>query len=183
MMAMALGSKLVLVRHARALASSDLPSREWPLSEVGRSDAKALARQLDLPSGTPVVSSDELKAKQTAEALAAEIVIDSRLREVGRPWVEGEYDATARRWLEGEDLEGWETRSDVVRRMIEAVDETDARFGRGVCLVSHGLAISVLVAELAVVDRVEFWSRLRFPDCVTIDLRCSPVSLEYGGAW
>lgn len=183
MMAMTLGSKLVFVRHAMPLVGSDLPSREWPLSEVGRSDAKALARQLDFPSGTPVVSSDELKAKQTAEAFATDVVIDPRLREVGRPWVEGDYEATARRWLEGEDLEGWEPRSDVVKRMIEAVNEADTRFERGVCLVSHGLAISVVVADLAGVDRVELWSQLRFPDYVTVDLRCSPVSLEYGGAW
>lgn len=182
-MAMTLGSKLVFVRHAMPLVNNDLPSREWPLSELGLRDAKALAGQLDFPAGTSVVSSDEVKAKQTAEAFATEIVIDPRLREVGRPWVEGDYEATARRWLEGEDLDGWETQSDVVKRMIEAVNEADTRFGSGVCLVSHGLAISVLVADLAGVDRFELWSQLRFPDYVTIDLRFSPVGLEHGGAW
>lgn len=165
------------------LVSSDLPSREWPLTEAGRRDAEALARQLDFASGTPVVSSDELKAKQTAEAFSSEIVVDPRLREVGRPWVEGDYEATARRWLEGEHVDGWESQSDALGRMTEAANEADTRFGSGVLLVSHGLAISVLVADLTGVDRVEFWSQLRFPDCVTIDLRVSPVSLEHGGAW
>lgn len=165
------------------LVSSDIPSREWPLSQGGRSDAEALAGQLDFPAGTTFVSSDELKAKQTAEAFATEIVIDPRLREVGRPWVEADYEATARRWLEGEHVDGWESQSDALGRMTEAASEADTRFGSGVCLVSHGLAISVLVADLAGVDRVEFWSQLRFPDYVTIDLRFSRVSLEHGGAW
>lgn len=166
------------------LVSSDLPSPEWPLSEAGRSDAEALARQLDLPPGAPVVSSDELKAKQTAEAFSTEVVVDPRLREVGRPWVEGDYEATARRWLEGEHLHGWESQSDALGRMTEVTNEVNTRFGSGgVVLVSHGLAISVLVADLTGVDRVEFWPQLRFPDCVTIDLRVSPVNLEHGGAW
>lgn len=172
------GSALVLVRHAMPLVSGDIASRDWPLTEAGRSDAEALARQLDLPAGTPVVSSDELKAKQTAEAFSHEIVIDPRLREVGRPWVEGDYESTARRWLEGESVDGWEPQSDVVKRMTEAVNEAAALAGSEVCLVSHGLAITVLVADMAGVDRVEFWSQLEFPDYMTIDPRCSPVSLD-----
>lgn len=164
------------------LVISDLPPSEWPLSQEGLADAEALASQLDFQAGTRVVSSDELKAKQTAQVFSKEVVIDPRLREVGRSWVEGDYQATARRWLEGEQVDGWESQSHAVERMIETVSEAAHRFGSGVCLVSHGLAISVLVADLTGVDRVEFWSRLRFPDYVAIDSRSSPVSLERGGA-
>lgn len=182
MTAMSSGSALVLVRHAMPLVSGDIASRDWPLSEAGRTDAEALARQLDLPAGTPVVSSDELKAKQTAEAFSHEIVVDSRLREVARPWVEGDYESVARRWLEGERLREWEPRLDVVRRMTEAAGEANALPGSRVCLVSHGLAISVLVAGLIDADPVEVWLQLRFPDYVTIDLRSSVSSIERGGA-
>lgn len=128
------------------------------------------------------MSSDELKAKQTAEAFSNEIVTDSRLREVGRPWVEGDYESTARRWLEGERLREWEPRLDVVRRMTEAVTEAKALPGSRVCLVSHGLAITVLIADLIDADPVELWTQLQFPDYVTIDLRSSVVSIERGGA-
>lgn len=177
MKAMPLQSTLVLVRHAMPLVSSDRSSQAWPLSEGGRTDAEALAGQLDLPAGTPVVSSDELKARQTAEALSNEILVDPRLGEASRPWVDGDYESIARRWLEGKNLEGWESRSDVVGRMTEAAYEASARAGSEVFLVSHGLAISVLVAELADVDPVEFWSQLRFPDYVAIDLSSSRVKL------
>lgn len=61
-------------------------------------------------------------------------------------------------------------------------DEVAARSGSRVCLVAHGLASSILVADLADVDPVEFWSELRFPDYVEIDLRWSVASLEHGGA-
>lgn len=181
MLAMTLRSTLVLVRHALPLVNGDIASRDWPLSSQGRSDAEALASQLDLPAGTSVVSSDELKAKQTAEAFSSEIVIDPRLREVRRPWVDGDYESVARRWLKGERLDGWETCSDVRRRMTEVADEVAARSGSIVYLVSHGLAISILVGDLADVDPVEFWSELRFPDYVKIDLRSSVASIERGG--
>lgn len=182
MTAMTSGSTLVLVRHAMPLVSKDLASQDWPLSESGRVEAERLASQLDLPADIHVVSSDELKAKQTAEAFSNEIVIDRRLREVRRPWAEGDYESTARRWLEGERVDGWEPESDVVRRMAEAANEAVTRTGTDVCLFSHGLAISALVAGLTDVDPVEFWSQLQFPDYVTVDLRSSPASLERGGA-
>lgn len=155
--------------------------QEWPLSDQGRSDAQALARQLDLPADTHVVSSDELKARQTAGAFSHEIDIDRRLREVHRPWVEGDYEPVARQWLAGEGVDGWESRSDVIGRMGEAVNAAATRAATAVCLVSHGLAISVLVAGLAEVDPVEFWSRLQFPDYVMVDIGAfSSASLERG---
>lgn len=182
MTAMTLGSTLVLVRHAMPLVSRDVASRDWPLSAAGRSDADALVSRLDLPAGTPVVSSDELKAKQTAKAFSTEIVIDPRLREVGRPWVDSEYESVACRWLEGESVDGWEPRSDVLRRMTEAAEEAVSRTATDVCVVSHGLAISVLVADQADVDPAEFWSQLQLPDYVEIDLRSSAARLECGDA-
>lgn len=182
MLAMSIRSTLVLVRHALPLVSGDIAPRDWPLSSLGLRDAEGLASQLDLPPGTPVVSSDELKAQQTAEAFTSEIVLDPRLREARRPWVDGDYESVAHRWLEGKHLDGWESCSDVRRRMREAATEAGSRFGSGACLVSHGLAISVLVADLADVDPVEFWSELQFPDFVQIDLRSSVASIERGSA-
>lgn len=164
-----------------SLVSKELASQDWPLTTEGRREAAMLANELDLPAETHFVSSDEVKAKQTAEAFSNEILIDRRLRGAGRPWVEGDYESVARRWLEGERVDGWELRSDVLRRMTGAASEAVTRAGTDVCLVSHGLAISVLVADLAHVDPVEFWSQLRFPDYVTIDLRSSAVRLERGG--
>ena len=171
---------LVLVRHAVAVVDRDIATNGWPLSDQGRSDAEALARLLDLPADTHVVSSDELKARQTAEAFSSEIDIDRRLREVDRPWVEDDYESVARWWLEGERVDGWESRSDVVGRMTEAVEEATSRFDSGVCLVSHGLAISILVSEFDGVDPVEVWSQLQFPDHVELG-SVSPASFERGG--
>jgi broad specificity phosphatase PhoE len=180
MFAMTSSTPLVLVRHALPVVDRDIAPQEWPLSDQGRSDAQALARQLDFPADTHVVSSDELKAIQTAGAFSHEFVVDRRLREVDRPCMEGD-ESVARRWLAGEGVDGWESRSDVRRRMGEAVAAAATRAETGVCLVSHGLAISVLVADLAEVDPVEFWSRFRFPDYVMVDLGAfSSASLERG---
>lgn len=170
-----------MVRHAMPLVSRDTVPRDWALSGASHNDAEALASQLDFPAGTPVVSSDELKAKQTAEALSNEILVDPRLREATRPWVDDDYESVARRWLEGEGVDRWESWLNVVRRMTEAVNEAKALSGSRVCLVSHGLAISVLVADLSGVDAVEFWTDLRFPDYVKIDLRSSVARLAPEG--
>lgn len=181
MFAMISSTPLVLVRHAMPVVDRDSAPQDWPLSDRGRSDAQALARLLDLPGDIHVVSSDVVKAKQTAEAFSNEIAIDRRLREVGRPWVEDDYESVARRWLEGERVDGWESRSDVVGRMTEPVEEATSRFGSGVCLVSHGLAISTLVADVDGVDPVEVWSRLQFPDYCVMELGpVSPASFERG---
>lgn len=153
----------------------------WTLSEKGRRDAETLAGRLDLPGDALVLSSDEVKARQTAETFSKAFAVDPRLREVDRPWVEDEYERIARRWLRGEDAARWEPQASVVRRMVEVMGEANTR-GSTVCVVSHGLAISALMADLADVDPVEFWSQLQFPDSVTIDLPFSTGDLERGGA-
>lgn len=160
---------LVLVRHGMPVVDDRASPREWVLSEDGRRRARALASRIDLPADALLVSSDEAKAKETAQELAEEFTVDQRLREVTRPWLSTDYERVARRWLAGEDLDGWEPRSDVVERMKQAVDEAFGWVQATVCVVSHGLAISALMAELSDVDPGRLWSKLGFPDSVTID--------------
>lgn len=160
---------LVLVRHATPIVDEQTPSRYWGLSEEGHRDAEALAARLDLSAGTAVLSSDEIKARETAEAFADVFVLDRRLREVTRPWVDGDHQGVARRWLAGEEIAGWESRPAVVTRMTEAVDEAIGRGGSTLCVISHGLSITVFVSALTDVDPVVFWSNLEFPDCFRLD--------------
>ncbi|MFP3882026.1 MAG: histidine phosphatase family protein [Actinomycetota bacterium] len=175
------GRALVLIRHAMPIIDRQVPSNRWSLSDEGRRNAETLARRLDLPGDTLVVSSDELKARQTAEAVSQSFAVDPRLAEVSRPWVENEYEITARWWLQGEDVAGWEPRASVVRRTTEALGEATTRTGSTVCVVSHGLAISTLVGEVTGADPVEFWAQLQFPDSVIFDLRSfSSASSERG---
>jgi broad specificity phosphatase PhoE len=144
---------LILVRHAMPEVVPGVPPHEWELGPTGRAAARDLARRLE---GRLVVTSDEPKARQTAEEIAAhlgaEIEVDPRLREVARP---GEWDDAyrerARRYVGGEALEAWEPHAKVIARFSAAA--------RGDIVVTHGLALTLYLGE-----SVEFWAGLRFPD-------------------
>jgi broad specificity phosphatase PhoE len=136
-----------LVRHAAVVVDLAVPSYEWRLSADGRRAAAALR----LPLGRALTSS-EPKARETAELAGLDARPDDRLREVRRPWIGDRHESWVRRYLGGEELEGWEPREAVLARLHAALDGFE-----GVA-VTHGLAIS-LYAGLT----FEQWRALPFP--------------------
>jgi broad specificity phosphatase PhoE len=140
---------MLLVRHAAVVVDPEAPSREWPLSDEGRRAAAAL----ELPC-RPALTSPEPKARETAALAGLDPRVDDRLREVERPWSDA-YVALVERYLDGDDVPGWEPRAAALARMRAALDGFD-----GVA-VSHGLVIS-LFAGLT----FEQWRELPFPAVV-----------------
>ena len=140
---------MLLVRHAAVVVDPATPSHTWTLSDAGRDAARALS----LPVG-PALTSPEPKAIETAALARLDAVVDERLCEVRRPWSD-DYPSQVRRYLGGEEPEGWEPRSDALDRLHAALDGFD-----GVA-VSHGLAIS-LYAGLS----FDEWRVLPFPAVV-----------------
>jgi phosphohistidine phosphatase len=69
--------RVFLVRHAEAAPGE--PDELRPLTEAGRTSARLLAEQLAAESLAAVVSSPLLRARQTAEriAAAAELVVET----------------------------------------------------------------------------------------------------------
>jgi hypothetical protein len=82
---------MYLVRHAMVVIDPSVPSNEWVLSDEGRATAARIA----LPE-LPVRTSNEPKAVETAVAAGWTATVDSRLREVERPWIEDHYCAVGR---------------------------------------------------------------------------------------
>jgi broad specificity phosphatase PhoE len=140
-----------LVRHAMTVVQPSVPSHEWRLSEDGRAAAAAL----ELPQ-LPVLSSTERKALDTAELAGWRATPDDRLREVTRPFHgDGTYEERVRRYLAGEELDGWEPRAHALERLRAALDGFDG------IAVTHGLAIA-LYAGLG----FDEWRALPFPGVV-----------------
>src|SRR5436190_4501965 len=117
---------LWLVRHATVELRLDRPASTWELSEEGRADAEALARRL--APVARVVSSPEPKAVATADPLArlsgVGIELDEGLREVKRAANAPTYEAhreAVRRYLDGEDVDGWEPRDRALTRFHAAL--------------------------------------------------------------
>ncbi len=143
-------STVYLVRHAMTVVDPETPSAEWRLSDDGR---RAAAR-LDLPE-LPVLTSSEPKAVATAELAGWDATPDDRLREVTRPFTATGYDEQVRRYLDGDELDGWEPRDRALERLHAALDGFEG------IAVTHGLAIA-LYAGLA----FEEWRALPFPAVV-----------------
>lgn len=130
-----------------------VPSHEWRLSDDGRAAAAALR----LPP-LPVVSSSEPKALDTASLAGWNATPDDRLREVTRPFHGGgTYEERVRRYLAGDELEGWEPREHALARLHEALDGFDG------IAVTHGLAISLYAGLL-----FDEWQALPFPAVVEL---------------
>lgn len=161
---------LLWVRHALPVPDPTTPGRDWPLTPEGRDQASRLAQALTgLQPPVSVVTSDERKAVETADAVCEALalgppVVSADLREVERPWTDGDYRAAAREYLRSGAAPGWEPRGEVLRRVSDALAEHWKPEGTTLA-VGHGLAMSVWAADAVDgFDVVEFWEALTFPD-------------------
>lgn len=168
---------ITYVRHSMAAMVEDVHPTDWHLDDVGRADARRLARRLEVGDGIgALVTSTEPKARQTAEAIGehwgVDVVLDDRLREAVRPWIGPGYRAVVHRYLRGELPEGWEPHDEVAARVSAAVAEAhDGPGGGPLVVVSHGLALAIHLREALgwPFDQESFWSCLSFPDAWALD--------------
>lgn len=158
-------TRLILVRHGetnwnvegRYQGQSDVP-----LSERGRSQAAEMRPQIHALNPDAFYSSDLIRARETAEILAAPlrltVRVDPRLREVHLGEWEGLlFDEIQARYsnllkLRREDpakvsAPGGETVAQVRDRVLAATKEIIERHGdQIVVVVTHGLPLAILIA-------------------------------------
>jgi probable phosphoglycerate mutase len=158
---------LFLVRHGEAESNAAMRFGGWspvPLTDKGRRQADAVARALALRGPTALVSSDLVRARQTAEPIAAatglELALDERLRERsvgvfdGLLFTEAEArypEAWARMVARDHDAvpEGAETVDHVFARVTAAIEAlVDAHRGGRVVVVTHGIALFHVFAHV-----------------------------------
>lgn len=135
------------------------------LNETGREQAAQLAAYYQNTPISAVYSSDLARAFETAQALAAarglEAIPDERLREVHLGALQGltrdeiiaqyrqDWDEMHVNYFEWLPPGGGETRRQVQTRMFEALNDIAARHpGEEIALVSHGLAIRVMLMRV-----------------------------------
>lgn len=163
----------VLVRHARPLRDSSVSPSDWDLDPSGTGVLAGLAKTLRGLGLQGFRTSAEPKAAQTGRVLADLLEVptelDARLNEVSRPEVRSDtaFSESARTYLTGGTVAGWETLGSVVRRMQHAV--TDASEIGCVGFVSHGTAMSLFLEHLGLVRAWDFYLQLTSPDGWLID--------------
>lgn len=155
---------LVVVRHGQAEGNTSHRFIGWldvPLDELGRRQARSVAERLAGAGVGRVISSDILRARQTAEPLAEllglEVELDERIREIGNgEWTGLLPTEIAARWPEmweryitGTDVErpGGEQWADVRARVREAMTEFAAD-PTPTAVFTHGGPV-ILTAEWA----------------------------------
>ncbi|MBW5425350.1 histidine phosphatase family protein [Streptomyces sp. BG9H] len=159
---------LYVIAHPEATHHIERVVGGWhdsSLTPAGRTAAAAIARALraEIPEGAEVelVSSDLRRARETARAagelLGVEPVLDRRLREKsygeaeGRPqeWLDRRFvppPAEGDRMGHHEGIAGSETRGECARRVYAAMDELLRRPCAHQIVVTHGFALTFVVA-------------------------------------
>ncbi|MGI2328321.1 histidine phosphatase family protein [Planococcus sp. YIM B11945] len=129
-----------------------------PLNETGRKQAEALAERLAFEeSWDMIVSSDLVRAKETAEIIAERLTVpvsffDKRLREMSGGQIEGTTEEQRlEKWGETwRELDlGMETQESAAKRGVELLEDMLSSFpGKRILLVSHGGLIGVTFKKL-----------------------------------
>jgi probable phosphoglycerate mutase len=181
--------RIVFWRHGQTVWNLEhrfQGSSDVPLDDVGRSQASRAAALLAGLRPHAIVSSDLVRAAETAAALSSitglPVRTDARLRErFGGDW-EGLTDAEIRerypeRWARWDPV-GGEAMADVAARFAAAVGEAVESMDGGevLVIVSHGAAIRAGIAQLLGLPE-PLWRRLEsLANCAWSVLREAPAS-------
>lgn len=157
---------LLLIRHGQTewnLLGKYTGQSDIPLNETGRQEARQLARKLQENPPEVVVSSDLIRAQETAVIVAAPfdlpVHIDSDLREINQGVWEGMYfpDIKAKYAAEFAQREAnplevappeGETVGQVRERVLTAVNKIAQTYpGKRVAVVAHGLSLALIKAH------------------------------------
>lgn len=175
--------KLLLIRHAQPEVTPGTPARLWPLSPMGRESAQRLAQQIAAEySPAALLASPEDKARETASiigsplGLPVEVIPDLHEHEREHtPWLgpaAWEVTLTAFFSRPGELIFGEETAQQAFQRFQAAIEGIYAAYPFGdLAVVAHGTVLTLFVAHHnPQLDPLAFWSALKLPDLVVLDL-------------
>lgn len=177
---------LILVKHSLPQIADDRPAHTWNLSAEGQLRSHRLAEQLESFEPEIIVSSNEPKAKETAEILAIHFQLDmqiiSDLHEHDRsnvPYLtDNAFQASIREFFQRPDelVLGNETANQAHARFYRTVHSVlKDHQNKTVLTVSHGTVISLFVSRLTGSSDLELWSQLGLPSFVALDLHSSTL--------
>lgn len=149
---------LYFITHPNVVVSRDVPVPRWPLSELGRQRMRAGLRQPWIKDVKAIHCSNEQKAIDGAEILAAHLSIGfQKIEQLG------ENDRSATGFLPPDEFErvadqffasphtsvrGWERAVDAQARIVRAVEQIPECDG-SIAIVSHGAVGTLLYCHLA----------------------------------
>jgi|SRR5688500_14601635 len=173
-------SKLILIKHAAPDIVPEVSSEQWRLSQRGRESCAALAEKLREHQPAAIISSEEPKAKETAELVAQHLDVAWRtfpgLHEHDRRGVphmrSGEFISHVELMLRKRDQRvlGHESADEALARFRGALrDVLSQHPDETIAVVSHGTVIAMYVADHSE-DHTAFalWRQLGLPSLVVM---------------
>lgn len=179
-----------LLRHAESRSSATVKQPDWPLSDLGKEQARDLVPILAKLNIDHVYTSPFLRAVETAKPFAEfagkPLHIYYELREQHSLWmdsVEEFMDQMRKRW---EDFHftppGTESNAECQLRIVNAVRDLIRRHPGSTLLVSsHGSAISLLLNSIHSSFSFEEWMAMKNPDLFRI--KADGDSLAWDRLW
>jgi 2,3-bisphosphoglycerate-dependent phosphoglycerate mutase len=188
-------TQIYLIRHAESSASADLPPKDWPLTDVGRAQAAALAPFLEERGVTAIFSSPYRRAVDTLRPFATRsglrLLRDPDLREREHSEMLADLERRVWRCFEEPDWSpgGGETNRAVRFRMRRGILEATRQHPSGtIAMASHGQAIAILLTLVDPAFGHAGWVSMRTPDvfllqAVGSELRWDGRTLREEIAW
>lgn len=174
--------KLILIRHSLPHFQPEVPASQWQLSEEGFRRASLIPQHLIPYNPSRIISSQELKARQTAQVIALALNLPIQvvpgLHEHERPQAAGQTSSEQFETL----LANFFAHPDQLIFGTESADQAYARFTNTInqlisaypqetlAIVTHGTVISLFVSHNCSLDPFEFWKRLGLPFVIVLSL-------------
>lgn len=169
-----MADKVILLRHGAPEIEAGVASTHWRLSDAGRDAARRTAERLRAFDVVAIVSSQEPKARETADIVArasSRPVFElAALREHARKTA-GHLDReTFARSVANlfehpdERVFGEETAAQALKRFRGAISEILRAHASGdLVVVSHGTVIALFVADLTGESGIGLWRSMAMP--------------------
>ncbi len=180
---------IYVVTHTESIHHAEVKVGGWydtGLTEIGRKQAQKVAQRLVAwvaPSNPSITSSDLLRATETAhfvtEAFGCELNVNPDLREMSYGQAEGK----PQEWLDQRivpapddnrldhlSIEGGESKRDFITRIYRAVDEAIADDNLNQIIVTHGYALTFVVAA---------WISMPAESAGFVNFRASPGGITH----
>lgn len=171
---------VVLIRHSAPEVNTERPASEWRLSAEGIERCGRLASDMERFLPTVLLSSPEIKAVQTAEAIGDKLglkpSVRDGLRERRRPaefLPQEEFHRNARAFFDNpaSGVRGGESRDEVAKRVQSEIRRGLADNPTGnILLVSHGMAMCSFLGRHSGVDAYEAWNSLGLPCWIALSV-------------
>lgn len=174
--------QLVFIRHAAVQIKPGIPSKEWRLSNNGRSCASRLAPQIASYHPTRLITSSELKASETGEIIANVLGLPCQtapeLHEHDRQGVtffesREEFVAAVTRFFRYPDklIFGNETAHQALERFDTAVNHLITQYPTDtLAIVTHGTVLTLFLAHHNQFNPIPFWTNIKLPDFFVVNL-------------